>query len=218
MQFGTEALDFPRLFPGIDARVLTLNINFRAPFLREYLLLHGVCSVSRDAILTILGAGRSVVIAIGGGTESLLARPGRYDLVLRRRKGFVKIALETGASLVPVISFGDPETFRTVNQLPSASPVRRFQVLVEKTFGFTLPFAFGMGLFLPWGLLPYPVPLNVVIGAPLAVPKFDGATDGAEFAALVDKYHGQYLAAVQKLYDNHKEKFAKGAADLAIAE
>ena len=41
--FGGYALGFPDKFPGIDVRVSTLNINFRAPFLREYLLLHGVC-------------------------------------------------------------------------------------------------------------------------------------------------------------------------------
>ena len=32
---------FDRLFPGIRAHILTLRINFRTPFLREYLLLHG---------------------------------------------------------------------------------------------------------------------------------------------------------------------------------
>lgn len=44
--------------------------------------------------------------------QSLYAAPGKHDLVLSRRKGFVKIALRTGASLVPVYCFGEQNTFR----------------------------------------------------------------------------------------------------------
>ena len=44
--------------------------------------------------------------------QSLYAAPGKHDLVLSRRKGFVKIALRTGASLVPVYCFGENNTFR----------------------------------------------------------------------------------------------------------
>ena len=61
------------------------------------------------------------------GLQSLFAKPGANDLVLKRRKGFVKIALRTGASLVPVYSFGENATFRTANELPPESRLRRFQ-------------------------------------------------------------------------------------------
>ncbi len=241
--FGTNALGFDTLFPGIDARVSTLNINFRAPFLREYLLLLGVVSVSKQAILTILNRGKSVCIAIGGGSESLLSAPGRYDLILNRRKGFVRCAVQTGASLVPCISFGEPETYNTINQLRHNHPIRRFQRWLEKTLGFTIPLAFGRGVFLPWGLLPYPVPLNIVVGAPIEVEKYqvqegEGPTSSevsnassntgggggggggrdAVFDALVDKYHRQYVNALLELFDQHKEKFAKHASDMRLLE
>jgi hypothetical protein len=87
LSFGTDALGFPFKFPGIDVRLLTLNLNFRAPALREYLLLHGVCSVSRHACVSLLSRGKSICIAVGGGSESLLARPGEYNLILNRRHG-----------------------------------------------------------------------------------------------------------------------------------
>ena len=219
--FGTNALGFDDLFPGIDARVSTLNINFRAPILREYLLLLGVCSVSKQAILNLLNTGKSVCIAVGGGSESLLAAPGRYDLILNRRKGFIRCAVETGASLVPCISFGEPDTYNTINQLPHSHPIRRFQRYLEKTLGFTIPLAFGRGIFMPWGLLPYPVPLNIVVGAPIEVEKYEEAGSGrggAVFEALVDKYHRQYVTALLELFDQHKEKFAKDAADMRLLE
>lgn len=49
--------------------------------------------MSQRSCLRILGKAKSVLIAVGGAAESLLARPGANELVLRRRKGFIKIAL-----------------------------------------------------------------------------------------------------------------------------
>ena len=46
------------------------TVNFRAPLLREYLLLHGMCDVSRRTCQSLLRGGKSIVIAIGGGTEA----------------------------------------------------------------------------------------------------------------------------------------------------
>jgi hypothetical protein len=130
--------------------------------------------VSRHACVNLLSRGKSVAIVIGGGSESLLASPGRYDLILMRRRGFVKIALQTGAALVPVVAFGESDLFRTVNELSYASMLRRFQRKLEKLTGFTVPLAYGRGLFMRRGLLPYPTPINVVVGAPLEVERYQG--------------------------------------------
>ena len=67
------------------------------------------------------------MIAIGGATESLYSAPGTMDLVLRRRTGFVRVALQTGASLVPVINFGENELYNTVRG-SSNSGLRRLQM------------------------------------------------------------------------------------------
>lgn len=50
-------------------------------------------------------------LIVGGAREQRLAEPNVYKFVLKNRKGFVKIALRTGASLVPAISFGENNTF-----------------------------------------------------------------------------------------------------------
>ena len=40
--------------------------------------------------------GRAVALAVGGAEESLLSRPRTLNLVLKKRQGFVKIALQAG--------------------------------------------------------------------------------------------------------------------------
>lgn len=49
-------------------------------------------------------------------------------------------------------------------------------------------------------------------------PALTGPEDTSEFKALVDKYHALYTAALQKLFNEHKERFAKGEGDLEIVE
>ena len=86
---------FKSLFPGINAHLLTLSAQLILPFYRDYIMSLGVGLVTKKSILSILKHWHSVTIVVGGAHESLLARPGMNRLVLNRRKGFVKIALES---------------------------------------------------------------------------------------------------------------------------
>ena len=54
---------------------------------------------------------------LGGAAEALDSHPGKHMLTLKYRKGFARIALETGAQLVPVYSFGETELFEQVISL-----------------------------------------------------------------------------------------------------
>lgn len=53
---------------------------------------------SKESITNLLrgGPGQAVVIVIGGASEAVDAQPGRFNLTLQRRKGFIKLAMKTG--------------------------------------------------------------------------------------------------------------------------
>jgi len=149
---------------------------------------------------------KSVALVLGGGSESLLSHPNSYDLVLKRRRGFIKVALETGTSIVPVMIFGETDTYRTVNQFQYGNWIRRIQRRIEKRLGFTIPIVLGRGVFLPIGLLPrFTANLRVVVGKPLKVPHVDPKTvSKEEFHNLVDRYHQEYTNALCSLFDDTK--------------
>jgi 2-acylglycerol O-acyltransferase 2 len=73
------------------------------------MMLHGVASVSKKSCANILaqGPGSAITIVVGGAAESLAAHPGTADLTLKKRYGFIKMAIRAGADLVPVFSFGE---------------------------------------------------------------------------------------------------------------
>jgi 2-acylglycerol O-acyltransferase 2 len=72
-------------------------------------MFQGICSVSKRSCRNILrkGPGNAITIVVGGAAESLAAHPGTQDLTLRKRFGFIKVAIREGAQLVPVFSFGE---------------------------------------------------------------------------------------------------------------
>lgn len=48
--------------------------------------------------------------------------------ILKRRKGFARIAVQTGASLVPVLGFGEPELFECFLARPGSLMARLQQL------------------------------------------------------------------------------------------
>lgn len=220
--FATEALGFSQLFPGITNTLLTLDSNFRIPLYRDYAIRLGLGSVSRESCENLLskggpngeGMGRAITIVIGGARESLDAEPGRLRLVLARRKGFVKMAVRTGADLVPVLCFGENELYEQLN--PQEHPrVHRFQLLVKKLMGFTVPLFHARGVFnYDVGMMPYRRPLNVVVGRPVQVVQ-----DAKPDQAYVDEVHAQYVRELQRIWDEWKDTFAQDRkGELEIAE
>lgn len=202
---ATEGASWSKMFPGIRVSLLTLINQFQVPLYREYLLSLGLASVSRRSCIALLNKGQSICIVLGGAQESLGARPGTMDLILEKRKGFVKLAMTVGnTSLVPVLGFGENDLYDQVQNDPS-STLFRLQTFLKNKIGFTLPLMHARGIFnYDFGIIPYRRPINIVVGHPIEVPKIEKPTE-----AQVLHYHGLYVEALFALFDAHKEKFHK---------
>lgn len=142
------------------------------------------------------------IVAVGGSQEVVYARPGNYHIVLKDRKGFIKIALQTGASLVPVFSFGENDIY---NQ-PSTEPgtvVRKLQDLIKNLIGITPPVVNGRGFFqYSYGLIPRRLPITTVVGTPIDVIKNQSPTDKE-----IEELHKKFVESLTKLFDDHKSDF-----------
>jgi hypothetical protein len=74
------------------------------------ILFAGVCSCNAESISHLLSTkptendgptedkveGRAVILIVGGAAEALKCKPRTYNILLKKRKGFVRIALKNG--------------------------------------------------------------------------------------------------------------------------
>lgn len=163
--FATTVGGFHDLFPTHVPYVVTLAQHFHMPFFRELAYSLGGCSASAKSINWVLSApqgGNVAVLVVGGVAESYNCRPGQYRLVLRNRKGFVKLALRNGAPLVPVFSFGEIDIFNQIDT-PEGSFLRRLQESVRHMIGIAPALPLGRGLFqYSFGIVPLRKPVTTV--------------------------------------------------------
>ncbi|XP_048389082.2 2-acylglycerol O-acyltransferase 2 [Stegostoma tigrinum] len=203
--FCTEVTGFREMYPGLKPHVLMLPLWFRIPFFRDYIMSGGLVPSAKESAQYLLKraeGGNVAVIAIGGAPEALDARPGALTLLLKNRKGFVKLALQFGASLVPVFSFGENEVFDQVNN-PKGSLLRKIQERLQKVMGISLPLFHARGVFqYCFGLMPYRKPIHTVVGKPIDLEKKENPTQQE-----IDETHQKYIEELIKLFEEHKAKY-----------
>jgi len=90
------------------------------PLLREAVLAMGVCAGSEAAMCDVIseagvaqpdgvprGLAVVAVVPVVGGVTAIVASPTAYDAATVARKRLARVALRTGAKLVPAFGFGD---------------------------------------------------------------------------------------------------------------
>ncbi|XP_065225549.1 diacylglycerol O-acyltransferase 2-like [Planococcus citri] len=197
----SDVNQFDEAFPELNLYQTSLNGNFYVPFMREFFLILGGCAVSPKCILHILNgpAGNVCGIIVGGRAEQKINTPCTNRVFLKNRKGFVKLALKTGSSLVPIYSFG--ETF--AYQEPTSNLYRRLREKLRASFDpefflFRGPCTLGY-LF---GILPYQQQITTVVGKPIPVPKVEEPTK-----ELIDKYHEIFVQDFVQLFEKYRGKY-----------
>ncbi|NXL65230.1 MOGT2 acyltransferase, partial [Chordeiles acutipennis] len=205
LNFCTEATGFSTLFPGITPHLMMLSLWFRIPFFRDYVMSGGLVPSDKDSASYVLQrpeGGNVLAIIVGGAQEALDARPGSYTLLLKNRKGFVRLAMEHGTPLVPIFSFGENDLFEQVRN-PKGSWLRQLQHRLQQIMGISLPLFHARGIFqYSFGLIPYRRPVYTVVGRPIPVQRKHRPSKEE-----VDQVHQKYLNELCKLFEEHKAKY-----------
>jgi 2-acylglycerol O-acyltransferase 2 len=185
----TDAIKVPDCWMKISPqlRVLAASFCFFVPIYRDVILAGGVVDAARYNAKQVLKAGYSIALVPGGATEALHSRPDQDVVVLRKRKGFIKLALEHGCALVPCFTFGEAETYEQMQGGPWVDAIKHH---FQRIFGISLP--------LLTNVLPKRVRITPVLGKPIPVTKVDKPTD-KQVEELLQKYEIQLC----DLYKRH---------------
>jgi len=168
---------------GIRARGLGAEFLFRIPGVREFFLKGGAVNASPQNAKKLLLQDQIVMLAPGGIYEALIAKEGLRRIPWERRKGFVKIAVETKTPIVPTYCKGINGVY-----LNSYFLLKPRIKLLEKT-RFSLPIFFGLGFF------PFPRKLVHLVGRPVRITRKKGESRKAQ----IDRIHRKVLNAVARL-------------------
>mgnify|MGYP000891886935 CR=1 FL=1 len=199
------------LFGAADAllqspcAVLTLGVQFAVPLWREVCLSAGLAVADAATMANLLSRGTSVVIALGGASEATLARPGVMEVVLRRRRGVFRIALQTGAALRPALSLHEHDLYWQARW----AWLRPLQRLSMRLTGLPFPMVFWARR--SWiGLVPgRGQALPIVLGAPVRPENVVPHPSDAEIADLARRY----TAALVDLHARH----SRGSSVLVVS-
>lgn len=174
------------------------SVVFHTPFLR-YLALYDCVSVGRKSLTKALAQGKCVGI-VPDGVAGIFTQNSRDEVVaMRSKKGIARLALRTGASVVPAYSFGNTAAFTCVQD--------QFGILAKVSRKLRAALFIFHGRW--WLPIPRRVNITMVVGRAIPVEKVEEPSE-----AQVDELHEKILGAIKENFDRHKESLGWGQKEL----
>lgn len=198
----TEVNQFSLLFPNLSNRVLVVaSALFYIPFLRDFLLSYGLIDASRYNFERWLQKGNTVCVYVGGAHEALYANPDNDILDLKRKTGFMKLAMKYNIPIVPCYTFNEVNhhkqiSFSTLLKYPILSFIRQF---IHTSTGLCLP------LITSW-IPSSQTQVVTVVGKPLYYSK----------KKSIEKNMEKYINELKKLYDKYSPIYNSNKRKLII--
>jgi len=187
---------WPTVF-GFPFRGLAASSALRVPGFKQILRSMGVTDASRHVARKVLEKGNSLGISTGGVAEVFETNAGDECIVLRERVGLVKLAIRTGADLVPCYLFGNTKVLScwAGEGIPGG---RYILEKVSRKIGFALILIFGR-----WGLpIPYRVPVLGVAGKSISTKHMQCEEPTAE---QVKEIQEQLLKGMDDVFERNKK-------------
>ncbi|CAI5498975.1 unnamed protein product [Closterium sp. Naga37s-1] len=175
---------------------------FRVPLLRQCWQWARLAPATRALLSGVLQRGRPVIIVPGGVQECLFMAPGKEVVFIRQRFGFIRLALQHGAPVLPCFVFGQTSAYRWWK------PQGEWYGAVARRLGFAPILFWGM-----WGSpIPFRTPLTIVIGTPIG----QGDPDPNPSKERVAAVHAQYVSALERLFLDYRAQAGYPTTQLEI--
>lgn len=142
------------------------------------------------------GTGRPDHLALppGGFEEATISSVDHDRVYIKKRPGFIKLALKHGYNVVPVYTFGENKTYW------NAQGLWKLRLWLNSL---NVP---GIVVFGSWlvPLLPkrHPNGIKIVVGDTIVLPTIADPT-----REDVQLWHGKYIASLVRLFEDHKEEY-----------
>jgi hypothetical protein len=184
------------------------DVAMRIPLIRQILCWGSARSASRNVLYKGLANDQNLFILPGGVAEIFSSQPGTH-VAKASRRGLMKLALQTGASLVPVYVFGGNDFY---HQIGHEEISRKHKAALTIFWG---------QCFTP---MPFPVKCSMVLGDPIppVVMSGDVGSRGAiqkipePSAEQIEELLGRYMNALCRLFDQYKAQAGYPNAELEI--
>jgi len=176
---------------------LAANAALRIPIFKQVLRSMGVIDASRQSARKALeNFPYTIGISTGGVAEVFETGADDECILLKERIGLIKLAIRTGADLVPCYLYGNNKLFSCWKGqgIPGG---RTFLEKVSRKIGFALILYRGR-----WGLpIPYRIPILAVKGRPIPTAHLQCEEPTNE---QISQVQNQLLQEMEALFDRYK--------------
>ena len=171
---------------------------YAVPGWRELMRKIGQMPASMDNAQAALGAGCSVLLYPGGTYEVFRPWKDRNRIAFKGRKGFVRLALQAGVPVVPVVGHGGHETTIVLTRGERLAKL----LSLDKVRMDGAPLLFQV----PWGIsspaipgMPLPAKITVQVCEPLDWRRF--GPQGADDPEVLDRCYEEITSIMQATLD-----------------
>jgi 2-acylglycerol O-acyltransferase 2 len=179
---------------------------FYVPLVRHLWPWLGLDPISRYHVKKVLSNGGVAIIVPGGVSEVLKMEKEREVVYLRKRYGFVKIAIQSGAALMPAYAFGATRTYSWWRLGPPLM-TKKLAERISKILLFA-PIVF-------WGRFFGPCPRRgrvvTVYGPPIEVKQTDEPTQ-----EYVREVLDKFIEELEKVYRENRDEFGYKGVELVV--
>jgi len=170
-------------------RSVAASVLFKMPLMRRWIVTisNAIPATAKDMVAAMTGVKHQIIQHTVGGISEMFLGFDHEEVIVRRRRGWLRIAIKTGYHIIPTYGIGVNRAYtRLVKQGTLLQRIsKRFQMSLTPFFG-RFPFVFA----------PRRYPLVVCVGKPIPVEQKDDPTKED-----VDRLLETYSSELRRIYN-----------------